>query len=84
MRQRSAETPDVRMGDASSQVDDGDRTPRANQGVRGMLKDLSCDQLYLQPLTFVQILLLSVILPAPVPLVAWVDPIFALTSVPMP
>ncbi|KAJ5151234.1 DNA replication licensing factor mcm4 [Penicillium canariense] len=33
MGQRN-ETPDIRMADGSSQVDDGDRTPRANQGVR--------------------------------------------------
>lgn len=72
------------MGDASSQVDDGDRTPRANQGVRGTPKDFSCDQLYHQSLTFAQILLLSVTLPAPALLVALVDPIFALTFVPMP
>lgn len=32
----NAGTPDDRMGDASSTVDDGDRTPRGNPGVRGM------------------------------------------------
>ncbi|KAJ5295381.1 hypothetical protein PENANT_c001G06226 [Penicillium antarcticum] len=30
----NAETPDERMGDASSTVDDGERTPRGNAGVR--------------------------------------------------
>lgn len=34
---RDAETPDVRMGEASSQVEDGERTPRAaHAGIRGM------------------------------------------------
>jgi hypothetical protein len=34
---RGAETPDVRMAEASSTVDDGERTPRANNGgIRGM------------------------------------------------
>jgi hypothetical protein len=32
----NAETPDERMADASSTVDDGERTPRGNTGVRGM------------------------------------------------
>lgn len=37
---RDAETPDVRMAEASSTVDDGDRTPRANNGgIRGMRKE---------------------------------------------
>ena len=35
VRHSSAATPDIRMGDMSSQIDDGDRTPRANPGVRG-------------------------------------------------
>lgn len=37
---RGAETPDVRMAEASSTVDDGERTPRANNGgIRGMRKN---------------------------------------------
>lgn len=32
----NADTPDERMADASSTVDDGERTPRGNTGVRGM------------------------------------------------
>lgn len=36
---RGAETPDVRMAEASSTVDDGERTPRANNaGIRGRQK----------------------------------------------
>lgn len=37
---------DERMGDASSTVDDGERTPRGNPGVRGMNSGqlrLDCD-----------------------------------------
>lgn len=30
------ETPDENMADASSTMDDGERTPRGNPGVRGM------------------------------------------------
>jgi DNA replication licensing factor MCM4 len=41
-----AETPDERMADASSTVDDGDRTPRGNPGVRGMNFILAEKQLF--------------------------------------
>lgn len=93
MGQQTAETPDVRMGDASSQLDDGDRTPRANQGVRGMLEEFFLRNFFLLHLVPIvpldtnierQTLLRSVILQAPVLRVVWVDPISALTSVPMP
>lgn len=88
MRQQTAETPDVRMGDASSQFDDGDRTPRANQGVRGMSDGKFfhhiCSSAPIQTLTLKQTLLLSVILQVPVLRVVSVDPISAPTSAPMP
>ncbi|KAJ6110102.1 hypothetical protein N7486_002337 [Penicillium sp. IBT 16267x] len=38
-----AETPDVRMAEASSTVDDGERTPRASAGIRDIRSDIRSD-----------------------------------------
>ena len=90
---RGAETPDVRMAEASSTFDDGERTPRAGAGIRGIqlrvffflshpLLVLGCftSSYFDEKLTRPQIHHRSIISLAPVPLGGLADQMFALTS----
>jgi hypothetical protein len=82
----NAETPDERMADASSTVDDGDRTPRGNPGVRGMNFCFSRAAPFFmryRSLTTQQILLLFIIFQVLALLEALVDLISVPTSAPM-
>lgn len=81
----NAETPDERMADASSTVDDGDRTPRGNPGVRGMNFILAEQHPFFQyrSLTANQTLRLFIIFLVLAQLEAWVGLISVPTSAPM-